>query len=197
MSSASIPRRRPTSNTCSRSAGASSGALPTARITTLSSIQSIPARALEYLDPITNEKLHSLCASSRPSAWSASCFAFLCDAYDEEELERKRATSAPCCTCIRRSRRTRLPSCRSQKKAGRSGRSAVREAVQAFHVSITMKPARSANVIAVRTKSARPIASRVDFDTESTGNVTVRDRDTMQQETVAIADLEELAARKD
>jgi glycyl-tRNA synthetase len=29
----------------------------------------------------------------------------------------------------------------------------------------------------------------VDFDTEETGTVTIRDRDTMQQERVAIADL--------
>ena len=35
-----------------------------------------------------------------------------------------------------------------------------------------------------------PYCICVDFDTEATGNVTVRDRDTMQQEVVAIADLE-------
>ena len=34
-----------------------------------------------------------------------------------------------------------------------------------------------------------PFCFCVDFDTEATGTVTVRDRDTMQQERVAIADL--------
>ena len=34
-----------------------------------------------------------------------------------------------------------------------------------------------------------PYSICVDFDTEATGTVTVRDRDTMQQERVAIADL--------
>ena len=34
-----------------------------------------------------------------------------------------------------------------------------------------------------------PYCICVDFDTEATGNVTVRDRDTMQQEIVAIKDL--------
>ena len=34
-----------------------------------------------------------------------------------------------------------------------------------------------------------PYCICVDFDTESTGNVTVRDRDTMQQEVVAIDNL--------
>ena len=34
-----------------------------------------------------------------------------------------------------------------------------------------------------------PFSICVDFDTEATGTVTVRDRDTMQQERVAIADL--------
>ena len=34
-----------------------------------------------------------------------------------------------------------------------------------------------------------PFCTCVDFDTEATQSVTVRDRDTMQQERVAIADL--------
>ena len=60
---------------------------------------------------------------------------------------------------------------------------------QALLRAITTRPAPSASAIAVRTKSARPTASAVDFDTEATGKVTVRDRDTMQQEVVAVDDL--------
>ena len=41
-----------------------------------------------------------------------------------------------------------------------------------------------------------PYCICVDFDTAETGNVTVRDRDTMQQEVVAIADLENWLAAK-
>ncbi|MBO4802976.1 MAG: glycine--tRNA ligase, partial [Muribaculaceae bacterium] len=41
-----------------------------------------------------------------------------------------------------------------------------------------------------------PFAICVDFDTEPTGTVTVRDRDTMQQERVAIADLPAILARE-
>ena len=72
-------------------------------------------------------------ASNRPSAWSASCFAFLCDAYDEEELERRRRPhrAAPA------SGARAVQGCRHaapEEQAGRSGARAVREAVQAFHV---------------------------------------------------------------
>ena len=55
---------------------------------------------------------------------------------------------------------------------------------------ITMKPARIGKRYRRQDEIGTPYCICVDFDTESTGNVTVRDRDTMQQETVAIADLE-------
>ena len=41
-----------------------------------------------------------------------------------------------------------------------------------------------------------PLCITVDFDTATDGCVTVRDRDTMQQERIAIADLEDYIAKR-
>src|SRR5699024_8008170 len=41
-----------------------------------------------------------------------------------------------------------------------------------------------------------PLCITVDFDTETDGCVTVRDRDTMQQERIALADLKKYMAEK-
>ena len=42
---------------------------------------------MEYLDPATNEQLHPLLRRAVRWAWTALALAFLCDAYEEEELE--------------------------------------------------------------------------------------------------------------
>ena len=44
-------------------------------------------------------------------------------------------------------------------------------------------------MIVVRSESVTPFCITYDFDSETDGCVTVRDRDTMKQERVAIADL--------
>ena len=41
-----------------------------------------------------------------------------------------------------------------------------------------------------------PICITYDFESEETGTVTVRDRDTMEQERIAIADLNDYIAKK-
>ena len=54
----------------------------------------------------------------------------------------------------------------------------------------------SVNATAVRMKSVHHICVTYDFDSEEDGMVTVRDRDTMEQERVKIADLKEYFADK-
>ncbi len=103
------PRR--ISSICSRSAGASCGALPTARTTTSHAIRNTPAKSLEYFDPETNE--HYIPYVIEPSLGADRvALAFLVDAYDEEASTRRKRTPASCCTCTRRSRRSSAPCCR-------------------------------------------------------------------------------------
>ena len=58
---------------------------------------------MEYLDPVTNEKYIPYCVEPSLGV-DRMVLAFLCDAYEEEELD-ERTTSAWCCICIRRWRR--------------------------------------------------------------------------------------------
>ena len=58
-------------------------------------------------------------------------------------------------------------------------------------------PAASASVIAGRTRSARRFASPYDFDTETDGCVTVRDRDTMEQIRMPIEKLADFLEEKE
>ena len=139
--------------------------------------------------------MHRALSGCRPRQRWPSC----ADAYDEETLADAKGnpTPASCCICTRRWRPSRLPCCRLQKnKLGEAATELYDEPAQEVHASITTRPAPSASATAVRTKSARPLCITVDFDTATDGCVTVRDRDTMQQERIAIADLEDYIAKR-
>ncbi len=51
------------------------------------------------------------------------------------------------------------------------------------------RPALSENATAAQDEIGTPFCITYDFDSETDGCVTIRDRDTMQQERVAISDL--------
>ena len=59
-----------------------------------------------------------------------------------------------------------------------------------------MTQVQSVSVTDVRTKSAQPFCITYDFESVDDGCVTVRDRDTMQQERVSIDKLSEYIAEK-
>ena len=148
--------------------------------------QNHSGKSLEYLDPITNERFIPYCIEPSLGV-DRAVLAFLCNAYDEEELEggdtrvvlHLHPALAPYKAAVLPLQKNKLGGLASEIHA---------ELSKYFPVeydetgSIGKRYRRQDEI-------GTPFAICVDFDTESTGTVTVRDRDTMQQERVAISDL--------
>ncbi len=140
---------------------------------------------MEYIDPVTNERYIPYCIEPSLGA-DRVALAFLCNAYDEEELKpgdtrvvlHLHPALAPYKCAV-------LP---LQKKLAPAAQQIYDELRKYFPVdydetgSIGKRYRRQDEI-------GTPYAICVDFDTEPTGNVTVRNRDTMEQEVVAITDL--------
>ncbi|MDO4371395.1 MAG: glycine--tRNA ligase, partial [Clostridia bacterium] len=143
-------------------------------------------KSLEYLDPVTNEKYIPYCVEPSVGV-DRLVLSFLCDAYDEEELEggdvrtvlHLHPALAPFKVAV-------MPL--QKNKLGDQAKALYAQLAKHFRVdydetgSIGKRYRRQDEI-------GTPYCICVDFDTEATGNVTVRDRDTMQQEIVAIKDL--------
>ena len=143
-------------------------------------------KSMEYMDPMTNEKFIPYCVE--PSVGVERLFlAFLCNAYEEEELEGGDVRTvmhfhpalAPFKAAVLPLQKNKLGGLASEIHA---------ELAKYFPVdydetsSIGKRYRRQDEI-------GTPFSICVDFDTEATQSVTVRDRDTMQQERVALADL--------
>jgi glycyl-tRNA synthetase len=141
---------------------------------------------MEYLDPITNEKYIPYCVEPSVGV-DRVALAFLCDSYDEEQLEggdtrvvlHLHPALAPYKAAV-------LPL--QKNKLGDKAREVYALLAKKFSIdydetgSIGKRYRRQDEI-------GTPMCITVDFDTLETGMVTVRDRDTMQQEHVAIDDL--------
>lgn len=141
----------------------------------------------EYTDPVTNEKYIPYCIE--PSLGADRMFlAFLCDAYDEEKLpngdERTvlhlHPAIAPFTAAV-------LP---LQKKLVEPARDVWQELAKSFAVDFDVtgsigKRYRRQDEIGT------PYCITVDFDTLETHKVTVRDRDTMEQDLIPVPELTE------
>ncbi len=148
---------------------------------------------LTYFDPYTNERYIPYCVE--PSVGVERLFlAFVCDAYDEENIGTEEKEDI----------RTVMhfhPALAPIKAAIFPLSKKLSD--QAFEIYKNL--AKSFDVVYDETGSigkryrrqdaiGTPLCITVDFDTEEKGTVTVRDRDTMQQELVKIEDLEEYIA---
>jgi len=143
---------------------------------------------MEYIDPVTNERYIPYVIEPALGA-DRMTLAFLCNAYEEEELEggdvrtvlRLHPALAPFKVCV-------LPL--QKNKLGDLASGIYEELAKHFMVdydetgSIGKRYRRQDEI-------GTPYCVTVDFDTEETGNVTVRNRDTMQQDIVAVKDLKE------
>ena len=141
---------------------------------------------MEYMDPVTNEKFIPYCVEPSVGV-DRLVLAFLCDAYDEEELEggdvrtvlHLHPALAPFKVAV-------MPL--QKNKLGDQAKALYAQLAKKFRCdydetgSIGKRYRRQDEI-------GTPYCICVDFDTEATGNVTVRDRDTMQQEVVAISEL--------
>jgi len=148
---------------------------------------------MEYMDPTTGEKFIPYCVEPSVGV-DRLVLAFLCDAYDEEELEggdvrtvlHLHPALAPYKAAV-------LPL--QKNKLGEKAREVYAMLAKYFPVeydetgSIGKRYRR-------QDEAGTPLCVTVDFDTLETGKVTVRDRDTMQQDVVAIEDLKAYIEKK-
>ncbi|MBP3940435.1 MAG: glycine--tRNA ligase [Christensenellaceae bacterium] len=145
-----------------------------------------------YTDPITNEKYVPYCIEPSLGA-DRVALAFLCEAYDEEELENGDVRTvmhlhpalAPYKACV-------LP---LQKKLSDKADEIYAELSKYFAVDYDV-----AGSIGKRYRRqdeiGTPYCITVDFDTLEDGTVTVRDRDTMQQIRLPISELRNFIEEK-
>ncbi len=147
---------------------------------------------MEYLDPVTNEKYIPYCVEPSVGV-DRLVLTFLCNAYEEEVMEKGDSrvvlhlhpALAPYKAAI-------LP---LQKKLGDKAKEVYAQLAKKFPVdydetgSIGKRYRRQDEV-------GTPMCITIDFDTLETGMVTVRDRDTMGQEHVAIDQLESYIAKR-
>ena len=143
-------------------------------------------KSMEYMDPTTNEKFIPYCVEPSVGV-DRLVLSFLCNSYDEEELEggdsrvvlHMHPALAPFKAAV-------LPL--QKNKLGDQAKEIYAQLAKKFMVdydetgSIGKRYRRQDEI-------GTPYCICVDFDTAETGMVTVRDRDTMQQEHVAVKDL--------
>lgn len=158
----------------------------------LSRHQEHSGKSLEYFDPETNERYVPYVIEPSLGA-DRVALAFLVDAYDEEKLDEKDSrvvlrlhpTLAPFKCAV-------LP---LSKKLG--------EKAQAIHAELSkhfMADYDDAGSIGKRYRRqdeiGTPFCVTYDFQSEEDGCVTVRDRDSMKQDRIAVADLESYIGEK-
>ena len=149
--------------------------------------QNHSGKSMEYLDPFTNEKFTPYCVEPSLGA-DRVALAFLCDAYDEETLENGDVRNvlhlhpalAPYKAAI-------LPL--QKNKLGDKAREVYELLAKHFMVDFD-----DSGAIGKRYRRqdeiGTPLCITIDFDTLEDETVTVRDRDTMAQVRMPIAELE-------
>ena len=150
-------------------------------------------KGMEYMDPVTNEKYIPYCIEPALGV-DRMVLAFLCNAYEEQELEGGDVRNvlhfhpalAPFKCAV-------LPL--QKNKLGGLATEVYEKLAKHFMVdydetgSIGKRYRRQDEI-------GTPYCITVDFDTQETGIVTVRDRDTMEQEKVHVDDLVAYIAKK-
>ena len=131
---------------------------------------------------------------SARTAWRSLSCAMPTTKRSSAGIRTARTTCVPCCACIRRSRRSRRPLPLSKKLSEKA--MPVREML-AKQFSVDFDDAGSIGKRYRREDEiGTPYCITVDFETEQDGCVTVRDRDTMEQERIRIEDVADYLAKK-
>ena len=148
--------------------------------------QNHSGKSMEYLDPVTNERYIPYCIEPSLGV-DRMVLAFLCNAYEEEELEggdvrtvlHLHPALAPYKAAVLPLQKNKLGELAGQIHA---------DLAKYFPVdydetgSIGKRYRRQDEI-------GTPFSICVDFETEETQSVTIRDRDTMQQERVKLCDV--------
>ena len=154
--------------------------------------QTHSGESMEYIDPITNERYIPYCIEPSLGA-DRVALAFLVEAYDEEDLGEGDSrvvmhlhpALAPVKAAI-------LP---LSKKLS-EGAFAVYEQLSKKYNCEYDEAGSIGKRYRRQDEIGTPFCITYDFDSENDASVTVRDRDTMQQERVKIADLDKFLAEK-
>ena len=145
-------------------------------------------KSMEYMDPVTNEKFIPYCVEPSVGV-ERLVLAFLCNAYEEEMLDEEKndvRTVLRLHPALAPFKAAVLPL--QKNKLGGLASEIYQDLAKYFMVdydetgSIGKRYRRQDEI-------GTPVCITVDFDTETDQSVTVRDRDTMTQERVKIADL--------
>jgi glycyl-tRNA synthetase len=147
--------------------------------------------SLEYTDPETNEKFLPYCIEPSLGADRAA-LAFLCDAYDEEKLENDTRTVLHLSPVLAPFKAAILP---LQKQLVGKAQEIYDMLLPNYMVDFDVtgsigKRYRRQDEIGT------PLCITVDFETLEDGKVTIRDRDTMQQERVEIGKVSAFVGEK-
>ncbi len=153
--------------------------------------QNTSKQNLEYFDQETGEKFLPYCVEPAVGV-ERLMLAFMCDAYEEEQLENDTRVVmhfhpflAPVKACI-------MP---LSKKLSE-------KAMEVFHIAAPIGACEYDESGSIGKRYRRqdaigtPFCITVDFETENDGCVTVRHRDTMEQERVAINELQDYLAKR-
>jgi len=144
-----------------------------------------------YQDPVTNEKFVPYCIEPSLGA-DRVALAFLCEAYDEEQLENDTRIVMHLHPALAPYKAAILP---LQKKLS--------EKADEIYAELAKKHCITYDVTGSIGKRYRrqdeigtPYCITVDFDTLEDGTVTVRDRDTMEQIRISVDELDAFLAEK-
>ncbi len=147
---------------------------------------------MEYIDPVTNERFIPYVVEPSLGA-DRVALAFLCDAYDEEQLENDTRVVLRLHPALAPYKAAVLPL--QKNKLGPAAQELYADLSRDFMIeydetgSIGKRYRRQDEI-------GTPFCITVDFDTEETNSVTVRERDSMKQERVQINDLRAYLAER-
>ncbi len=147
--------------------------------------QTTSGENMDYLDPITNERYIPYVIEPSLGADRAA-LAFLCNAYEEQELENDTRVVLHLHPALAPYKAAVLPL--QKNKLGALASEIYSDLAKYFMIdydetgSIGKRYRRQDEI-------GTPICITVDFETEENGTVTVRDRDSMEQQRIAISEL--------
>lgn len=141
--------------------------------------------SMEYLDPLTNEKYIPYCVE--PAVGVERLFlSFLCDAYEEQQLENDTRVVLHFHPALAPYKAAILPLSKQLSEQAETIRASLAECFMVDYDEAGSIGKRYRRQDAIGT----PYCITVDFDSAIDGKVTVRERDSMLQERIAISDLQ-------
>ena len=150
--------------------------------------QETSGESMDYIDPVTNERYVPYVIEPSLGADRAT-LAFLCNAYEEQELEggdmrtvlHLHPALAPFKAAVLPLQKNKLGGLATQ----------IHEELSKYFMVDYDETGSIGKRYRRQDEVGTPVCITVDFETEETGTVTVRDRDTMEQKRIPIAELKQ------